>query len=172
MPGYHFHLTGVVTQQEVVQGVPASAHPDHHVSALEQLEKNKKFRELTEISMQIYHSQKSMLFTRTKTFFPAMLYFPSPTFFTLSFEHFPLAQLQFLCINLVACCTLLSSSVTSSPPPLTSISRSGSSPKQRKVGVEFFVDEESFVSSSIAQNRTYHSPLTIRLRYYRWEPRR
>ena len=31
------HLTGVVPRQEVLQGVPAPAHSDHHVSPLQKL---------------------------------------------------------------------------------------------------------------------------------------
>lgn len=78
--------------------------------------------------------------TRIKTFFPAILYFPSETFLTFSLSHLPLAQLQFFCICLAACCTFLSNSVVGvgvvSPPPIedgllgvvSTMSRSGSSP--------------------------------------------
>lgn len=32
------HLTGIVPRQEMLQGVPAPAHSDHHVSSLQKLQ--------------------------------------------------------------------------------------------------------------------------------------
>lgn len=50
--------------------------------------------------------------TRTKTFLPAMLYLPSPTFLTASLEHFLESHWQCFWAIFVACSTLMSSSLS------------------------------------------------------------
>lgn len=62
----------------------------------------------------MHNSQKKItcfpLLTLTNTFFPAILYFPSPTFLIFNFSQRPLEQLQFFCIRRAASCTFLSNS--------------------------------------------------------------